>query len=143
VDDGQHTLSAIAYDDAGNVGRALSVDVTVANAADESAPVVTITEPTGGSYDRRVQISAHATDDQAVTRLDILGNGKLLCSGTSSASCSWNLRKVSDGTHTVTARAFDAAGNRGESSVFFVKGSTSSDSDSGSTKTSPGKGRKK
>ena len=142
MDDGEYQLKARAYDQAGNMGQSPTITVSVLNnpTVDANPPEVTIISPTGGTYDGRMTVSARATDDQSVTRIDVEGDGKLLCSGTSSASCSWNLRKLSDGTHTVTATAFDAAGNSGSSSVSFTKGSTSTDSGSN---TKPNKGRSK
>ena len=140
--DGDYQLRARAYDEAGNMGQSSTVTVSVLNNPidDTLPPNVVISSPNGGTYARSVTVSAYATDDQSVTRIDVRGDGKLLCSGTSNASCTWNLRKLSDGTHTVTATAFDAAGNSGSSSVSFTKGSTSTDSGSN---TKPNKGRSK
>ena len=144
VRDASYQLSASAYDAAGNVGTAPVLTVRVANVQDKTPPQVTISSPNGGSYDRRVTLSAFASDDQAVVRLDVFGDNKLLCSGTTNASCTWNLRKVGDGVHSVTATAFDAAGNQASASTTFTKGSdNSTETDSGNTRPGKGSGRKK
>lgn len=50
------------------------------------------------------------------------GDGKLLCTGTASVSCSWNLRKAASGsTHTVKVTALDTAGNSTSASVSIIK----------------------
>jgi hypothetical protein len=144
VDDNEHQIEANACDHAGNQGESNAVTVNVLNdtSVDDIAPVITSVSPNGGTYSSRVTVSAQAADNKAVTRIDIKGNGKLLCSSTSSsASCSWNLRKLSNGPHTVTATAFDAAGNSGGASSTFTKGSTSTDSGS-NTKKGKGRGKK-
>lgn len=143
VDDNEHQLKARAYDHAGNMGPSTVVAVNVLNdtSVDDIAPVISSLSPNGGTYSSRVTVSAQAADNKAVTRIDVRGDGKLLCSSTSSsASCSWNLRKLSNGPHTVTATAFDAAGNSGDASSTFTKGSTSTDDGSNGKK---GKGRGK
>ena len=119
--DGQAKLSARAVDAAGNTGFAQDVFVQVVNAADDVAPVTTIISPAdGGSGSRSVTLAAQATDNVGVTQISMYAAGKLICSATSSVSCSWNLRKVAAGTYTIRADAKDAAGNVGSSSVSFT-----------------------
>ena len=140
VNDGSYRLGARAVDEAGNVGSASDVWVTVSNVVDESVPTVTILSPANGaSGTRSVSLSAMAQDDNGVTQLSIYADGKLRCSGTSSASCSWNVRKVADGTYPITAKARDAAGNEGTATVNFTVGGGSSD---GGGSKGGGKGRK-
>ncbi|MEZ5586837.1 MAG: S8 family serine peptidase [Sedimenticolaceae bacterium] len=139
--DGRYKFGARAVDEAGNIGVASDIYVDVANTADEIAPTVTITSPADGSSGtRNVNIAAFASDNVGVTQISLYADGKLICSGTSSASCNWNLRKVPNGTYAVSAVAWDAAGNQGNSTVNFTVGSTSTDSGGGSKN---GKGRNK
>jgi len=142
VKDGQAKLSARAVDAAGNTGLAKDIYVQVANTADEINPQVTITSPAdGGSGSRSVTLAAYATDNVGVTQISMYAGNKLICSGGSSVSCNWNLRKVADGDYTVSAEAADAAGNVGISSVSFTVGGGGSTKGSGGKAT--GKGSRK
>jgi subtilisin family serine protease len=124
VGDGSHRIAAQAVDAAGNVGKAQDVIVTVANTKDTTPPVVTISSPApNAKVSGSVSISAYATDNKGVTELKVYGNGALLCAGTSSASCSWSLTKVT-GTATISATAKDAAGNQATSSVNVTVSTT-------------------
>jgi hypothetical protein len=138
--DGSSRLGARTVDEAGNQGVAQQFCVSVSNTVDETAPTVTILSPgDGSSASRSVTLSARASDDQGSPQVSIYADGKLRCSGTGSVSCSWNLRKVSTGTHSISATARDAAGSQDSSSVeFTVEGSSGGGSNKGS-----GKGRKR
>jgi hypothetical protein len=116
---GSHTLTVKAFDAANNMGSA-SVTVSVNNApaqtADTTAPVVAITSPAGGAtVSRNISIVVSAKDNVGVTRVAIYLDNVQLCSDTSAPyTCSWNTRKASAGSHTITATAWDAAGNTGK-----------------------------
>ncbi len=84
-------------------------------------------------------LSAYARDDVGVTQLTMSAAGKVICSATSSVSCTWNLRKVANGTYPIVAVARDAAGNEGVSQISFTVGGTSSDTGPGGG----GRGKKK
>ncbi|HAJ91106.1 MAG TPA: peptidase S8 [Gammaproteobacteria bacterium] len=122
VADGNATLTAYAYDAAGNTGIASGVTVNVENqpdVSDTSAPTVRITNPVNGStVGGTVSIYASASDNIGVTQLSVYIDNRLKCSsaGTPSLGCSWNTRKLS-GTHTITAVAKDAAGNSRQATV--------------------------
>jgi thermitase len=67
-------------------------------------------------------ISASATDDNKVAKLSLSIDGKEVATTSgSSISYSWNTRKVSSGAHTVTVRAWDAAGNTTSKSVTVYR----------------------
>jgi hypothetical protein len=137
--DGTARLTARAIDHSGNVGHSQDVLVQVINVADSEPPTVSITSPRDGdSGDKRVVISASASDNVGVTQTSIYADGQLKCAGTGSVSCSWNLRKVADDIYTIRAVAKDAAGNSGSDEVTFTVGSTTTDS---STDEAPVKGR--
>jgi subtilisin family serine protease len=146
VDDGEHRIGARAVDAAGNIGAASDVVVTVSNIDDSIPPEAIITSPgDGANISRSVTLSGYGNDDQGVTQFSLSVNGQLKCSGTTSASCGWNTRKLAAGSYTISARAVDRAGNIGESAVTVtVGGGDSADGgDSGSSKPGQGKGRKK
>jgi len=123
---GSHTLAVKAYDAANNVGSA-SVSVLVNNpapttTADTTPPVVSITSPAGGStVSRNVSIAVSATDNVGVTRVAIYVDKTLVCSDTVAPyTCGWNTKKASPGSHTISATAWDAAGNAGYASPVVV-----------------------
>ncbi|MCW5619758.1 MAG: S8 family serine peptidase, partial [Burkholderiales bacterium] len=121
VANGSRTLQAKAYDAAGNVGSSASRSVTVSN--DKTAPTVSITSPAAGStLSGTVSVSMNASDNKAVTRVDLLVDGKVVGSDTTSPyAISWNTAAVANGSHTLQAKAYDAAGNVGSSSSMSVK----------------------
>lgn len=121
---GAHSMTAKAYDAAGNVKTSSVVSVTLNSAADTTAPTVSITAPTNGSSVTTgsvVTINATAADNVGVTKVDFLVDGAVVNTDTSSPySYGWNTTGVSSGTHNITAKAYDAAGNTTTSSVVSV-----------------------
>ncbi|MDN3920144.1 S8 family serine peptidase [Roseateles violae] len=120
---GAVTLTAVAYDAAGNAGNSAPVSLTVANAltADTTPPVVTIANPINGSQvSGTVSVSVQATDNagSAALKQSLYLDGALVASGSGgSLSYNWNSRKASAGIHTLTAIGQDAAGNKTTTSV--------------------------
>jgi len=104
-----HTLLAKAYDSAGNVTNSSIVNVTV----DNLVPSVSITTPTSGaSVSGTVNIAAAASDNITVTNVEFLVDGVVKGSDTTSPyNYSWNTTVYPNGSHTLTANAYDAAGN--------------------------------
>lgn len=125
VANGKVSVSAVAYDAAGNAGSASAVSVNVSNvttsvAKDTTAPVVTITNPTGGTVNGNVSVSVNATDNAGAAgiKLTLAIDGATKAQGTGgSLGYNWNTRKIAAGTHTITVTARDAAGNTSTSSV--------------------------
>lgn len=118
---GTYTLQTRAYDAAGNVGTSAPVTVTVQNSlVDTVPPAVSITTPLeGGGVAKRttVAISATATDNVGVARVDLYVNGVLLCSdGIAPYSCAWKTPNKA-GSQKIQAYAFDQAGNVGTATV--------------------------
>jgi hypothetical protein len=105
-------LSATVYDVAGKSSTS-TVDVRVLN--DLTAPTVRLTAPTAGaSVSRTVTLSATASDDQAVTRVEFYAGGTLVGTDTSAPySVTWDSTRVANGTYSLTVKAYDAAGNEG------------------------------
>jgi hypothetical protein len=120
---GTHTITAKASDAAGNVGVSSAVSVTVSNVnTDTTAPKTSITSPRAGSTIRgTTTVSANASDNVRVTKVEFLVDGVVKATDTSSPySFSWNSGTVSKGKHTLQTRAYDATGNVGYSATVSV-----------------------
>jgi len=87
---------------------------------DEIAPTVSITNPADGAIVARrstVTITATASDNVGVTRVEFLVNGTLQCTDTTVPySCNWSVPN-SRTTHQLQARALDQAGNVGTANI--------------------------
>lgn len=123
VTNGSYTLTARAYDAAGNVGQSPAITITVNNqAGDATPPTVAIIEP-GNSWimDGTITYSASATDNVGVTKLEFYVDGTLKATyAASSYLYRWDTTQVANGSHTLTVKAYDAAGNVGQSSAVTI-----------------------
>ena len=113
VTNGSHTLMSKAYDAAGNVGTS-SISVTVSNSVtvtDTTAPTVSISAPTAGSYLNTLTptMKGSSSDNVAVAKVQVsIDNGAYqLASGTTSWSYSASL---SQATHTIQVKSTDTSG---------------------------------
>jgi hypothetical protein len=90
--------------------------------ADTTPPLVAVTSPAGGqTVSGAVPITASASDNVGVTRIDYLQDGQVLAVFSPPVfTVSWNTALVPNGTHTLTAVARDAAGNRTTSAAISV-----------------------
>jgi hypothetical protein len=123
VANGVVSLTATAYDAAGNAAMSSPVAITVSNAVappvDTQPPTVSIASPTGGTVSGSVKVSVNASDNVGVTRVDLLVNNTVV--GTSNAApyaFTWNTTAFANGSVTLAARAYDAAGYVTISSVI-------------------------
>ena len=121
VANGTYSLTARAIDLAGNVTDS-TVTITVANGGDATLPTVSVTAPVAAATVRgSVTFSANASDNVAVARVEFLVDGALLAADTSSPySVTWNTTTVSEGAHTLMARASDTANNTKTSTAVSV-----------------------
>lgn len=89
---------------------------------DTQPPVVTLTSPGNGStVSGTINVTATATDNVGVTRVEFFRDGVLIGTDTSSPySVSFDTNSLADGSHTFGARALDAAGNVGFASQATV-----------------------
>lgn len=89
---------------------------------DPNPPAVSITAPVNGAaVSESVLISADATDDLGVARVEFYCDGSYLGSDlTAPYEYTWNSRSVANGGHSLTARAFDGAGNNTMSSAVAI-----------------------
>ena len=120
-----HSLTAQAFDAAGNLGSSAPVSVTVSN--DTTPPTVAISSPAAGqTVSGTVAIAAAAADNVGVSRIDYLQDGQLLAALAPPAfTFAWSTAGASNGTHSLTARAYDAAGNVTTSTAVSVTVSNS------------------
>ena len=108
---GAHTVKAVARDAPGNTTTSTRT-VTVDNAK----PTVSLAAPAGGApVSGTVTLSATASDNVGVAGVQFLVENRYTAVGaedtTSPYGVSFNTATVPNGTHTLTARARDAAGN--------------------------------
>jgi len=116
-----HALTAVARDTLGVLWTSDPVTVTVFN--DKTPPTVALTAPASGAVLRgTTAVGANATDNVGVVgvqfRLD--GNNLGAEDTASPYGLSWDTTSASDGPHTLTAVARDAAGNTATSSGVTV-----------------------
>jgi len=88
-------------------------DSAATGGADTTPPTVTLTAPANGTTVAGVvHITASASDNVAIDHLEFLVDGSVV--GTqvwAPAAYDWNSRTVTNGNHTIRARAVDTAGN--------------------------------
>src|SRR5438552_13832141 len=113
---GSHTLAAVARDLLGLQWRSDPVTVTVSNGPppDTTPPTVSITSPSSGStVSGAITVTASASDNVGVAGVQFMLDGANLGAEVTSGpySVSWDTTTASNGSHTLTARARDAAGN--------------------------------
>ncbi len=118
---GSHTLTAVARDSFGILWTSNPVTVTVSN--DTTPPTVSITSPaSGATVSGTITVTASASDNVGVVgvqfQLDGLNAGAELTAAPYSVP--WNTTSSSNGSHTITAVARDAAGNRTTSAGVTV-----------------------
>ncbi|HMC67541.1 MAG TPA: Ig-like domain-containing protein, partial [Mycobacteriales bacterium] len=118
-----HSLTAKAYDAANNIGTSSAVSVTVNNAGgDTTPPTVSITAPANGAtVSGTVSITATASDNVGVTKVEFYVDGALRSTDTTTPySWSWDTTSFANSSHTIVAKAYDAANNVGTSSNVTV-----------------------
>lgn len=86
--------------------------------AEQVPPVVELNSPpTGTSVTGVVNVTASATDNVGVTKVEIWVNNVLATTATEvPCTYSWDTSVLPQGSYTVVAKAFDAAGNVGQAS---------------------------
>jgi thermitase len=132
VANGMATLTAVAYDAAGNAGTSAAVSVNVANATtiattDTAPPQVAFSTPGAGSQLKgkgTVTIATSASDNSGAAGISqSLYIDGALASTASGATLSygWNMNRVASGTHTLKIVASDAAKNSATTSIQVTK----------------------
>jgi hypothetical protein len=121
-----YALSAAATDvaNASHAATAAATAIVYTPPVDTIPPTVSITSPINGAKisGTSATISVSATDNVGVTKVQIYIDGSLAATDTTAPySYKWTTRKVSSGSHTITAKAYDAAGNVGSASITVTK----------------------
>ncbi len=103
----------------GRVNARLAVNAARALATDTTAPIARIGSPApGATVAGTVNVSISGTDNVGVTRVEMYVDGVLFAqSSSASATFSWNTTNLLDGTHSLEARAYDAANNLGATTI--------------------------
>ena len=122
--DGDYTLTAYAFDAAGNQANSQNVLVSISNnttTTDTEAPVIAFKSPTGGEVFGATAVSVNYSDNIDVVRVDLYVNGQQTMTNNQAPFIfSWDTTLLTNGVHTLTAHAFDEAGNEGTSSTVSV-----------------------
>jgi len=111
-------------DAAGNLAVSADATLTTMAPSDTTPPTVSITAPAAGAtVSAAVTVSAAASDNVGVAGVQFRLDGTDLGAEVTSAPYggSWNTTTTTDGSHTLTAVARDAAGNRTTSAAVTVK----------------------
>jgi chitinase len=118
---GRKTIYAWAKDAAGNISASRSATITI-TLPDTTAPTVTISAPANNAtVSGTVSAIALANDKIGVSRVEFYVNNVLKVTDTRAPyTFSWNTTAVANGPYTLTAKAYDAAGNIGKSSNLSV-----------------------
>ena len=124
LSNGNHILTAVASDAAGNSATSAQVAVKVNNTnPDTTPPTVSISAPANGAtVSGMVSVTANASDNVGVASVQFQLDGANFGSldTASPYSVSWNTTTSSNGSHTLRAIAKDAAGNSTTSATVTV-----------------------
>ncbi|MFE1602191.1 Ig-like domain-containing protein [Methylobacterium sp. ID0610] len=128
LSEGAHTLSARAVDRAGNTSvpsGSLTVTIDTTPPTAPSAPTLAPASDTGTSNSDQITRVAAPTftgSAEAGSTIDLLVGGSLVGAGTADGAGLWTITSstLGEGTHTVSARARDAAGNTRDGSGLTV-----------------------
>ncbi|HEY0685002.1 MAG TPA: Ig-like domain-containing protein [Steroidobacter sp.] len=112
---GEHQITAVARDAAGNTMTSPVVNVTVqASGGDTQPPMISITQPANGDTVNGTRtIAVTATDNVGVVGVRFTIDGTAFGEEDTTApfvSMSWDTAAVTNGIHTLSATARDAAG---------------------------------
>ncbi|WP_457558955.1 Ig-like domain-containing protein [Candidatus Harpocratesius sp.] len=99
-----------------------TVNYYTGGTADTTAPTVSITAPTNGAtVSGTITVTATASDNVGVSYTQMkIDSGSWTTDSTSPYSWSVDTTTLTDGSHTITVQAFDAAGNYGEDSISIT-----------------------
>lgn len=109
------------------VQAALAAGSSTTIKTDTQAPTVSITNPSGGStVSGLATVDASASDNVGVSKVELWVNGSLVATDTTSPfAFSWDTTKAANGSASLAAKAFDAAGNAATSTTVTVNVSNS------------------
>lgn len=106
-----------------SLGSLLPPGSTAGGGGDTTKPATSVTAPANGAtVAGTVTVTATASDNVGVTKIEIYIDGALKTSNTNatSLSYSWSTTSVANGSHTLYSKAYDAAGNSQTSTTITV-----------------------
>jgi Tol biopolymer transport system component len=116
VSAGSYSITAKATDDRGGVTTSSPISITV-----NAPPSISITSPTSGATfvaPINIAITAVASDDGTVYKIEYFQNGILIATGARTGSFTWN--NVAAGIYSLTAKATDNLGATTTSSSINI-----------------------
>ncbi len=116
-----YTISA--YDNAGNASAQSSgINATTGNPADTTPPTTSITSPlNNATVSSTITVTASASDNVGVVKVEFYVDNVLQSNDTVSPyTFSLNTNSLTNGTHSLMTKAYDAAGNIGSSGNVSV-----------------------
>lgn len=117
-----HTLIAKAYDAATNVTTSAPVNITVSAA--DTPPTVSLLTPVSGTaitIGGTVDITAQASDNSGVARVEFYVDNVLKSTDTTAPyAYSWPTSGVAAGSHSISAKAYDAGDKVAASTVASI-----------------------
>lgn len=116
------SAGADPYFGAGRVDAAKAVATAKSTVtADTQSPTISIASPTGGSVTGVVPVDVNYSDNVGVTRAELYVNGSKVATDDSGPfAFAWDTATYADGSYTLVAKAYDAAGNVGASPSVTV-----------------------
>lgn len=107
---------------AAGLPQSFTIDDTGGGGGDTVAPTTSITAPaSGATVSGTTNVTASASDNVGVTSVEFYLDNVLQSTDTTSPHAwSWNTAASSNGSHSLTSKAYDAAGNVGTSSPVSV-----------------------
>ena len=111
--DGSHTLYAVATDTSGNKKQSETVQFTVVDGIDVTAPSAKVTFPTNGrAVIGNIRLRADASDNRRVAKVDFYIDGEIKHTDTTSPYVrQHDTSTLTNGHHTVYVVATDDSGN--------------------------------
>ncbi len=101
----------------------VSLQITTGTGGDTTPPTTSITAPANNAtVSGTINVTATASDNVGVTKMEIYIDGALKTSNTNATSLtySWNTTTAANGAHTIVSKAYDAANNVGTSATVTV-----------------------
>jgi len=107
---------------ASGLPKSFTIDDVGGGGGDVTPPVTSITAPlNGATVSGTTSVTASATDNVGVTKVEFYLDGALKSTDTTSPySWSWDTTTATNGSHSLTSKAYDAALNVGTSTTVTV-----------------------
>ncbi len=107
---------------AAGLPRSFTIDDSGGTGGDTTKPTTSISAPaSGATVSGTTTVTASASDNVSVTKVEFYLDGVLQSTDTTSPySWSWNTTSATNGSHSLTTKAYDAAANVGTSTAVSV-----------------------